>query len=68
MKCVCGYKHEWYNYETDELESNGTKKFIKLKNHNIEIENQNWDGWHGSYEVEVDIYACPKCGTLKIDV
>ena len=67
MKCVCGYKHEHYNYETDEHESNGDKEFIKLLHPIIRVENKN-RGWHEDNAKDVQIYACPDCGTLKIDV
>ena len=66
MKCLCGYKHDEYNHDTDELESNGVKGFIAIKNIIPTIRK---DINYGIYHYQhVTIYACPECGTLKIDV
>lgn len=67
MKCVCGYEHlrEW---QLEEGQTTGDKEFITLQHPVIRIEDECFDGWHGSPLKDVDIYACPKCGTLKIEV
>ncbi len=68
MKCLCGHKHNEHNHDTNEMESNGVKGFIKLKNCEVKVANSNFDGWHGNMDIRVEVYACPECGTLKIDV
>jgi len=64
MKCVCGYEHrhgEW-DPETQKVihESDG-EKFTYIKGTFL-VENT---GWHGGTR-EVSLYACPKCGTIKL--
>jgi hypothetical protein len=62
MKCVCGYEHE-YNNELFK----GKDIFIKT-----EIQVNNWicklytsENRHKNSAIRT-MYACPKCGTLKI--
>jgi len=72
MECVCGYTH--YNeYQLEDLKrdnvpfNQGDQKFFKM------ISRQVFDNEQDSYSYyetkrEHYIYACPKCGTLKIEL
>jgi len=53
MKCVCGYEGEDFN------------KFEKLEKRELIITAPLPVFGRGK---GVDVYACPKCGTLKIEV
>jgi hypothetical protein len=65
MKCVCGYeKDSFFNNHTCEMEYLGNDDFIAF---DVDCEND----WNtvGIFRTEqVRFYACPKCGTLKIDI
>lgn len=58
MKCTaCGYEHIENSYDN--------KEFIKLfieKEPRIDIGNR-----YQAYVIKTTIYACPNCGTLKIN-
>jgi hypothetical protein len=56
MKCVCGYE-KGYN---DDMEIIGDEDFIKLNL--ITTIKKDWE------DRVVDIYCCPKCKTLKLDI
>lgn len=63
MKCVCGYEHE-EAYRTNDGVEIGDEKFIYVDfGRYPTIQNK-----HNYRDESVDIYACPKCGTLKIDI
>jgi hypothetical protein len=62
MKCVCGYKYEekWNEEKKCSLPIIGDDAFI-----NVDTKcTVRTDGYH---QRDVNIYVCPKCGTLKID-
>lgn len=69
MKCICGY---YYLTEQEILDedcvfwddlfgNNGRKEFIK-----VFINTESFEGVKP--ETNRQIYACPKCGALKIEV
>ena len=66
MKCICGYEHkqEFVNengvhyYKT----TVGDNKFIKIKG--TFLLQKEYDYAPDAIE-EIDLYACPKCGTIK---
>jgi len=60
MKCVCGYEYE-EGY--GDAETVGDEEFIRI---DIKATRES-SGWHGDL-INVYIYACPKCGTLKCDL
>lgn len=63
MKCVCGYKH-YFDVETGK--TIGDKEFIILEEVNAKrnvISNCGFD-----YLANATLYACPKCGTLKLNL
>lgn len=70
MKCVCGYERISSDYELDErLEEdfdfkNGDEDFIAL---NITATYES-EGIYYTNIKEAHIYACPKCGTLKMNI
>jgi predicted RNA-binding Zn-ribbon protein involved in translation (DUF1610 family) len=63
---ACGYKHienlntSWH--ETIE----GDEEFIEMEGLELHSTNRS-SGWYPSHHTHV-IYACPKCGTLQIEV
>lgn len=63
MKCVCGYErisiNDYDNFENKEV---GTEDFIEIKGI-YTVDNK--DSWYGGLK-EVQIFACPECGTLKM--
>jgi len=74
MKCVCGYEKitDWDTYELkSKLEEfpdfkNGDEDF-KMSNSTINFQLREID-YYENGESNETIYACPKCGTLKIDI
>ena len=70
MKCVCGYYHlEDYEIENEDVvfqdklkENNGKEEFIRLEEKLHSYDTYSFDSKAYS------IYACPKCGTLKISI
>ena len=60
MKCVCGYEYEEVRYQHDEdnIRVKGDEDFIRIK---VNFESERLD-------YRKDIFVCPKCGTLKIDI
>jgi hypothetical protein len=65
MKCLCGYE---YKEEFDEENYNikviiGDTEFNKIEGTFI-IKEKNWDS---SRIKEIELYSCPKCGTIKTD-
>jgi hypothetical protein len=69
MKCLCGYYHleDWQIEREDESfqaeirQNNGSKQFINI----IGTFLREYDSWN---KQEVSIFACPRCGALKIDM
>jgi len=66
MKCLCGYAH-YEDYEIEDMINNidfvqGDEKFLRSKN-SMFFDNENS---YYSDTIERSVYACPKCGTLKI--
>jgi acetone carboxylase gamma subunit len=57
MKCVCGY--QVYEY-TDKLQEPFRQIQIYMESIYCEVKDNKRDEYY--------IYACPKCGTLKIDL
>lgn len=67
MDCVCGYRLE---KEWGEVATKGDELFIPISNEvGFTIPNPKKRN-HGDYDynlnVKVDLYACPKCGTVKM--
>jgi len=62
MKCICGYEHENGIGEDGEWNDflKGDEEFI-----NIENRFQRYIKGVNEYR-EVYLYACPKCGTIKM--
>jgi hypothetical protein len=62
MKCICGYEHQ-SGFDDGEWKENiiGDERFIKV------------DGvifmrdMHTNEEDRVYLYACPKCGTVRME-
>lgn len=69
-KCVCGYEYE-YNY-TDGQVVKGDKPFIPISigkdDLRVFYEDRDRRDYYSDGKYEVTIYACPKCGTLKINI
>jgi len=63
MKCVCGYK---YYFDTETGKTVGDKDFIMLEEVNAKRSVTNGYGYE--YLSNATIYACPKCGTLKLNL
>lgn len=64
MKCVCGYESEHDTYSNDY--ENG--EFIRVEgNYSYWVGGNKTNDGKPTYR-KCSIYACPKCGTLKIDV
>ena len=59
IKCICGYKYS-RDYDKEPL---GDTAFITIKGH---FTKEGCDYYR--HQIEVDVIACPKCGTLKIDI
>lgn len=64
MKCVCGYEKE-EAWRSDDGVQKGDEDFIYLETAVIKIENK--DSYY-SDKKETSLYACPKCGMVKIDL
>lgn len=68
MKCVCGYEYEdkWNpagrNYDI----LKGDEEFIRVEG-SFTISRNDWchDWCHRT--VAVSLYACPKCGTIRME-
>jgi len=56
MKCVCGYENE------------GNEAFVKLIVRTMEVWKDNTGEFFENDVFRHDVYACPECGTLKIEV
>ena len=62
MKCVCGYEHkEEYNNGIT-VAVVGDEEFIY-----IDVKATRTSSGYYSDLIDVDFYACPKCGTLRCD-
>lgn len=64
MKCVCGYEY------SEGLDDNanwgvlaGDKKFLVIKGAFLLQPTASWED-----EYNVPLFACPKCGTVKINI
>lgn len=66
MKCVCGYEHEtvWLPKQKYVKIIKGDEEFKEIEGTFLMDEG---DYFH-KRTVQVGIYACPKCGTLKITI
>jgi len=63
MKCqACQFDDEAGQEELQPWERK--REFVEIRGHFTKISDEG--GWH-QQQVEVSIYACPKCGTLKTD-
>ena len=58
MKCVCGFSEE----------QNEGEEFIEITLRTSELFYTNANGDEVDRDGIQDVYACPKCGTLKIEV
>lgn len=65
MKCVCGYER-LERWQTDDGVAVGNKKFINLDFGRYPV--MQLDDDYGYASIQPTVYACPKCGTLKIDL
>ena len=67
QKCLCGYIHETELFKKekgyDKVTTHGDEAFIEV-NGNFTRKTD----YHLSSITEVQVYACPKCGTLKMEV
>jgi acetone carboxylase gamma subunit len=65
MKCVCGYEHteEWDSEIKAYKTITGDSDFIEIDG---KFTVNDGDPWHRNQR-DIRIYACPKCGTLKIN-
>ncbi len=65
MKCVCGYERlqSWQGPTDKEI---GEDDFILLETAVIKREKEYSCGYDDKEEVY--LYACPKCGTVKIEL
>lgn len=71
MKCVCGYEYdeEWNSEERRYVVILGDKPFIRLYTSNdIKVYYKRRSDYYSNGEEEVSLYACPKCGTVKVDI
>jgi hypothetical protein len=77
MKCICGYEHkqEFVKHDEDMIKKTGREvhwettvgdeEFITIEGTFLIRKEQSY----GPDKVdEVCLWACPKCGTLKIDI
>ena len=65
MKCaVCNYVKE-AEWENEDMQKIGDEYFIKVRG-NFTIQKDR-DYGYGSDIKEVSLYACPKCGTVRME-
>jgi len=64
MQCLCGYKHEkeWNSENKCYFTTEGDSEFVEIGG-KFTIEEGDW---HKNLR-DITVYACPKCGTLRID-
>ncbi len=69
MKCqACGYEYEkdWVNGNF--TVTNGDDKFIGISlSNDIQVKNDTRENQYTYEYPTLKLYACPKCGTVKID-
>lgn len=65
MKCVCGYEHQTkWNQELEFGETVvGDKPFEEIRGNFTRIARDTYS----RHIVDVTLYACPKCGTIRMD-
>lgn len=65
MKCVCGYEYEEYLHDDhgDLYATKGDEEFLELAGPFHHIRHRH--GYHSEH-IPVKLYACPKCGTVRI--
>jgi hypothetical protein len=65
MKCVCGYKHQEGLDDNGKWQDNliGDIEFHRIHGSTFKISEGHW----GDYDEEVKLYACPKCGTVRME-
>lgn len=68
MKCVCGYEEKYIQVDPDDPDS------IRLENEpfyraglTVTIDKQQGP-WNCNRFVQKEVYVCPECGVLKIDI
>ena len=68
MKCVCGYEEKYIQSDPADPESlyPDNKQFYKA-GLNVTID-KNEGPWDCRRFVNKEVYICPECGTLKINV
>ena len=67
MKCICGYEHESGIDDEGEWQDNliGDAEFIRIEGTIFRKYVTNGT-YLGLYE-DVDLFACPKCGTVRME-
>ncbi len=68
MKCVCGYEEKYVQSNTDDTRSlyPDNKPFYRA-GVTVTIDKQEGE-WNCNRFVLKDVFVCPECGTLKINV
>jgi len=66
MKCVCGYVKE-ADWQSEDGKNHGDEEFIRIEHSVMEIDNDCFDGWHYNRTVKIQLYGCPKCGTIRFE-
>jgi len=63
MKCVCGHEHD---YDSPQPVSKDSNPFIRVG----VVEHTGYDSriLNKTTNHRISLYACPKCGTIKIEV
>ena len=65
MKCPnCNYKHGWQGCDEGNTKSK-EGEFYKLP---IEAKRDNPEAYYGGPTVSKDVYGCPKCGMMFMEV
>lgn len=67
MKCICGYE-KVEHWRTDDGIGIGDEDFITIDCFGKPFEtSKRKNNWNGDCETTY-LYACPKCGTVKMDI
>jgi len=67
MKCMCGYEEQYKKHDLNDLEFYvANKSFYKTKL-SVVINDKQGD-WDCDRLSSKDVFICPECGTLKIDM
>lgn len=63
MQCICGYEHETEFVDKELKTTKGDEPFIRIEGSVFRIRNET--SYFSNYD-DVSLYACPKCGTIKM--